>query len=99
MEGHVVGGAILVRVGDVMDGTYGQDDLAQRVNDGQVNNGPAQRESGVKQAYSGADKMDKGQDARDDNKRLSHRDLMCKTYLSDVFLMMCDENTKIRRPT
>lgn len=40
VEGHVVRGAVLVGICDVMDGTHCQDDLAHRVNDGQVNNSP-----------------------------------------------------------
>lgn len=43
VEGHVVWGAVLVRICDVMDSTYCQDDLSHRVNDGQVNNSPVQR--------------------------------------------------------
>lgn len=42
--GHVVGRAVLVGVCDVMDGAHSHDDLSQRVDDGQVNNGPVQRE-------------------------------------------------------
>lgn len=44
VEGHVIGGAILVVIRYVMDGAYCHDDLAQRVNDGQVNDRPVQRE-------------------------------------------------------
>lgn len=45
MEAHVVRGSIPVVIRDVMDGAHRQDDLAQRVNDGQVNNSPAHKEA------------------------------------------------------
>lgn len=41
VEGHVVGGAVPVVVRDVMNGAHRQDNLTQRVNDGQVNDSPA----------------------------------------------------------
>lgn len=44
MEGHVVRGAIPVVIRDVMDGAHRQDNLAHRVNDGQVNNSPVHEE-------------------------------------------------------
>lgn len=44
VEGHVVRGAIPVVIRDVMDGTHRQDNLAHRVNDGQVNNSPVHEE-------------------------------------------------------
>ena len=44
VEGHVVRGAIPVFIRDVMDGTHGQDNLAHCVNNGQVNNSPANEE-------------------------------------------------------
>ena len=43
VEGHVVGGAVPVGVCDVVDGADGHDDLAQRVHDRQVDDGPVQR--------------------------------------------------------
>lgn len=44
VEGHVVGDAIPVVIGDVMDGAHRQDNLTHRVNDGQVNNSPAEED-------------------------------------------------------
>lgn len=44
VEGHVVGGAVLVSICDVIYCTYGHDDLPRRVDNGQVNNGPVQKE-------------------------------------------------------
>lgn len=44
VEGHVVGDAVPVVVRDVVDGAHRQDDLARRVNDGQVDDGPEQEE-------------------------------------------------------
>lgn len=40
MEVHVVGGAILVCICDVVDGANSQDNLPHCVNNGQVNNSP-----------------------------------------------------------
>lgn len=67
MEGHVVGGAIPVCICDVMDSTYCQDHLSHRVNDGQVNNSPAQREEEEEEAgVHEKDKIDKGQKSKDE---------------------------------
>lgn len=43
VEGHVVGGAVLVSICDVMDCTDGHDDLPRRVDNGQVNNSSVQK--------------------------------------------------------
>lgn len=44
VEGHVVWFPISVCIGNVVDGGHRQDNLSGRVDDGQVNNGPALRE-------------------------------------------------------
>lgn len=44
MEDHVVRGAILVCICDVMDGANSQDNLPHCVNNGQVNNSPVKWE-------------------------------------------------------
>lgn len=44
MEVHIVRGAILVCICDVMDGTYSQHNLSNGVDNGQVNNSPVDRE-------------------------------------------------------
>lgn len=40
MEGHVIWRPVFVRVGDVMDRADGHRDLADRVDNGQVDDGP-----------------------------------------------------------
>lgn len=57
-----------------MDSTYCHYNLSQRINDGQVNNSPAQREEEEEGAKSqtgahqglGRDKIDEGQKSKDD---------------------------------
>lgn len=43
MEDHAVWCSVFVRVGDVMDSTDGHHNLTQRVDNGQVDDGPAGR--------------------------------------------------------
>lgn len=69
VEGHVVGGAILVCICDVVDCTYSHDDLSQRVHDGQVNNSSVQKGEerlNRRSSCSDRDKIDEGQKSKDE---------------------------------
>lgn len=69
MEVLIVRGAILVCICDVMDGTYGQDNLSNGVDNGQVNNSPVHREEEegggrVRTDVHQRDKIDEGQKSK-----------------------------------
>lgn len=81
VKGHVVRDAVLVGVCDVMNGTNSHDDLASSINNGQVNNSPAQK---------------KGEFSSQTLKHLQSINTVCRNLLELAQPWVCYDGSKDR---